>query len=84
MAGKNYWAKDLVFLVTEQEQLGMQAWLNAYHDGDKKYDASNSYLLSGNLPARAGSLQAALNIEVEDLEIGWFSHTNGMCASCAE
>ncbi|EDW00213.1 glycosylphosphatidylinositol anchor attachment 1 protein [Drosophila grimshawi] len=68
---KNYWAKDLIFLVTEQEQLGMQAWLEAYHDGDKTPDSSNSYLLSGNLPARAGSLQAALNIEVQDLEIDY-------------
>ncbi|XP_017963993.1 glycosylphosphatidylinositol anchor attachment 1 protein [Drosophila navojoa] len=68
---KNYWAKDLVFLVTEQEQLGMQAWLEAYHDGDKKYDTSSSYLVPGNLPARAGALQAAVNIEVEDLEIDY-------------
>ncbi|CAK1543357.1 unnamed protein product [Leptosia nina] len=28
---KNYWAKDIIFLVTEHEQLGMQAWLEAYH-----------------------------------------------------
>lgn len=78
MAGKNYWAKDLVFLVTEQEQLGMQAWLEAYHDGYKNYHSSSSYLVAGSLPARAGSLQAALNIEVQDLEVGWFSHTIGM------
>jgi len=26
-----YWAKDIIFLVTEHEQLGMQAWLEAYH-----------------------------------------------------
>ncbi|EDX17195.1 GD16225 [Drosophila simulans] len=66
---KNYWAKDLIFLVTEQEQLGMQAWLEAYHDGDRDLDLSKAYLRPGNLPARAGSLQAALNIEVQDLEI---------------
>ncbi|XP_016931671.2 glycosylphosphatidylinositol anchor attachment 1 protein [Drosophila suzukii] len=66
---KNYWAKDLIFLVTEQEQLGMQAWLEAYHDGDRDVDVSKAYLRPGNLPARAGSLQAALNIEVQDLEI---------------
>jgi len=66
---KNYWAKDLIFLITEQEQLGMQAWLEAYHDGDRELDLSKAYLRPGNLPARAGSLQAALNIEVQDLEI---------------
>ncbi|KAH8386795.1 hypothetical protein KR093_002604 [Drosophila rubida] len=68
---KNYWAKDLIFLVTEQEQLGMQAWLEAYHDGDKESDTSDAYLRAGNLPARAGSLQAALNIEVQDLEVDY-------------
>ncbi|XP_034671907.1 glycosylphosphatidylinositol anchor attachment 1 protein [Drosophila subobscura] len=68
---KNYWAKDLIFLITEQEQLGMQAWLEAYHDGDRVLNVSKAYLLPGNLPARAGSLQAALNIEVQDLEIDY-------------
>lgn len=29
-AGKNYWSKDLVFLVTSHQEVGMQAWLNAY------------------------------------------------------
>ena len=26
-----YWAKDIIFLVTQHEQLGMQGWLEAYH-----------------------------------------------------
>ena len=30
-SGKSYWAKDVIFLVTEHEQIGMQAWLSAYH-----------------------------------------------------
>ena len=56
-----------MFLVTEQEQLGMQAWLEAYyHDG-----SGNSFALrSGNLPARAGALQAAVNLEIQDLDFG--------------
>ncbi|CAH0717989.1 unnamed protein product, partial [Brenthis ino] len=28
---QKYWAKDIIFLITEHEQLGMQAWLEAYH-----------------------------------------------------
>ena len=28
--GKNYWAKDLIFLVTTREEYGMQAWLELY------------------------------------------------------
>ena len=30
LSGKNYWGKDLVFLVTTHNTAGMQAWLNAY------------------------------------------------------
>lgn len=26
-----YWAKDLFFVVAEKQEIGMQAWLNAYH-----------------------------------------------------
>uniref|UniRef100_A0A2M4BHL8 GPI-anchor transamidase component GPAA1 n=1 Tax=Anopheles marajoara TaxID=58244 RepID=A0A2M4BHL8_9DIPT len=66
---KKYWAKDIIFLVTEQEQLGMQAWLEAYHgteDGPRILDA-------GSLRARAGSIQAAINLEVQSLDI---SHIN--------
>ncbi|XP_018796614.1 PREDICTED: glycosylphosphatidylinositol anchor attachment 1 protein [Bactrocera latifrons] len=65
---KNYWAKDLVFLVTEQEQLGMHAWLEAYHEGGIK---DSPILRCGNLPARAGALQAALNLEIQDLDIDY-------------
>ncbi|XP_072947948.1 glycosylphosphatidylinositol anchor attachment 1 protein [Epargyreus clarus] len=28
---QKYWAKDIIFLITEHEQLGVQAWLEAYH-----------------------------------------------------
>lgn len=28
---QKYWAKDIIFLITDKEQLGMQAWLEAYH-----------------------------------------------------
>ncbi|KPJ21334.1 Glycosylphosphatidylinositol anchor attachment 1 protein [Papilio machaon] len=33
---QKYWAKDIIFLITEYEQLGMQAWLEAYHGLDNK------------------------------------------------
>ncbi|XP_055855969.1 glycosylphosphatidylinositol anchor attachment 1 protein [Episyrphus balteatus] len=62
---KNYWAKDLIFLVTEQEQLGVHAWLEAYYGGGM---GDKSVLNSGNLPARAGALQAALNLEIQDFD----------------
>ncbi len=32
VAEHTYWAKDIIFLLTEHEEIGMQAWLAAYHD----------------------------------------------------
>ncbi|XP_026318291.1 glycosylphosphatidylinositol anchor attachment 1 protein isoform X2 [Hyposmocoma kahamanoa] len=44
---QKYWAKDIIFLVTEHEQLGMQAWLEAYHglqsNTDTFYDSLGSF-----------------------------------------
>ncbi|XP_075154344.1 glycosylphosphatidylinositol anchor attachment 1 [Haematobia irritans] len=69
---KIYWAKDIIFLVTEQEQLGMHAFIEAYFNTEMdKKSSSTAYLDYGYLPARAGSLQAALNIEVQDLDIDY-------------
>jgi len=31
IVGHLYWAKDIIFLVTEDDEVGMQAWLSAYH-----------------------------------------------------
>lgn len=58
-------------MVTEQEQLGMHAFLEAYFNTEIYEDTKkNNFLNYGHLPARAGALQAALNIEVQDLDIG--------------
>ena len=49
----SYWARDIIFLVTEHEQLGMEAWLEAYH-----YTSSGSKAVDfGQLDARAGAIQ---------------------------
>ncbi len=60
-----YWAKDLIFLVTEHEQLGMQAWLEAYH----QRSCGSGVLDYGVLEARAGSIQAAINLELSEPKI---------------
>lgn len=65
LAEQKYWAKDIIFLVTEQEQLGIHAWLEAYHGFESK-----DVLDSGKLDARAGSIQAAINLEIEDFDVG--------------
>lgn len=36
---QKYWAKDIIFLITEHEMLGMQAWLEAYHGVSEDIDA---------------------------------------------
>lgn len=30
---KNYWAKDIIFLVTTGEKIGTQAWIDSYMGG---------------------------------------------------
>ena len=50
-----YWAKDIIFLVTEHEQLGTQAWLEAYH----RTQCGAGVLDAGDLPARAGQIQVS-------------------------
>ncbi|XP_032792055.1 LOW QUALITY PROTEIN: glycosylphosphatidylinositol anchor attachment 1 protein [Daphnia magna] len=56
----SYWARDIIFLVTEHEQLGVEAWLEAYH-----YTSSSSNAIHfGQLDARAGAIQAAINLEL--------------------
>lgn len=58
---QKYWAKDLVFLITDHEQLGAQAWLEAYHQSSC---GNPGVLHHGDLPARAGAIQAAVNLEL--------------------
>ncbi|GAB0095468.1 glycosylphosphatidylinositol anchor attachment 1 [Sergentomyia squamirostris] len=61
---QKYWAKDIIFLITEQEQLGMQAWLNAYFGNE-----DTSALRSSDLSLRAGAIQAALNLEIPNFNL---------------
>jgi hypothetical protein len=52
----SYWARDVIFVVTEHEQLGMEAWLEAYH-----YTSSGSNSIDfGQLDARAGAIQVRI------------------------
>lgn len=66
-AEEKYWAKDIIFLVTEHEQLGMQAWLEAYHSVSCGKRGTINY---GDLHGRAGAIQAAINLELHDINIG--------------
>ncbi|XP_066253687.1 glycosylphosphatidylinositol anchor attachment 1 protein [Euwallacea similis] len=63
---EKYWAKDIIFLITDHEQLGMQAWLEAYHG----VTCGNADTLKhGTLKGRAGAIQAAINLELHSAKI---------------
>lgn len=64
---EKYWAKDVIFLVTDHEQLGVQAWLEAYHGVSC---GSDNTLDHGKLRGRAGAIQAAINLELHSVRIG--------------
>ena len=66
---QNYWAKDVIFLVTQHEQLGAQAWLEAYH----QRSCGSGILNYGDLESRAGSIQAAINLEISEPKITHFN-----------
>lgn len=68
---QKYWAKDIIFVVTDQEQLGMQAWLEAYY-GTNSQD-TKGILNSGSLEARAGSIQAAINLELQSFDLRYIN-----------
>lgn len=71
LSEQKYWAKDIIFLVTDGEQLGMHAWLDAYHGHDKV-----GVLETGSLDARAGVIQAAFNLEIQSFDIGEILFSN--------
>ncbi|RWS11061.1 glycosylphosphatidylinositol anchor attachment 1 protein-like protein [Dinothrombium tinctorium] len=58
---KNYWAKDIIFLISDHELVGMQAWLDAYHDIEKNAYSSIDY---EKLEGRSGPIQGAINLEI--------------------
>ena len=53
-----YWSKDIIFLVVEHEEMGMKAWLDAYHN------VENSYIKSSLMSGRSGSIMGAMNLEL--------------------
>lgn len=53
-----FWSKDIIFVVVDKEEVGMQAWLAGYHDSHSEY-LSTSLMLG-----RSGSIIAAINLEL--------------------
>ncbi|XKL67971.1 hypothetical protein PGB90_003462 [Kerria lacca] len=63
---QKYWAKDIIFLITEHEQLGIQAWLDAYHGTSSGAKGVVNFDI---FEERSGSIQAALNLEIHSTKI---------------
>ena len=63
-SSRNYWAKDIIFLVSDQDLVGTQAWLNAYHDV-----RSGGALQSSPLSGSSGPIQAAVNLELHSAQM---------------
>ena len=53
-----YWSKDIIFVVVDKGELGMQAWLSGYHD------SYSDYIQSSLMLGRSGSIIAAINLEL--------------------
>nr|KAG5696592.1 hypothetical protein BaRGS_034053 [Batillaria attramentaria] len=53
-----YWAKDVIFLLSEMDEVGVLAWLDAYHE------SKSPYVFADDLPGRSGPIQAAINLEI--------------------
>ncbi|XP_054766515.2 glycosylphosphatidylinositol anchor attachment 1 protein-like [Lytechinus pictus] len=53
-----FWSKDIVFVVVDKEEVGMQAWLSGYHD------IPSEYLQISLMLGRSGSIIAAINLEL--------------------
>ncbi|XP_015921772.1 glycosylphosphatidylinositol anchor attachment 1 protein [Parasteatoda tepidariorum] len=63
---QTYWSKDIIFLITQFENIGFQAWLDAYHSVQ-----TSDYIRSEKLPSTSGPLQGVINLEISDYH---FSH----------
>uniref|UniRef100_A0A0L8HK50 Glycosylphosphatidylinositol anchor attachment 1 protein n=1 Tax=Octopus bimaculoides TaxID=37653 RepID=A0A0L8HK50_OCTBM len=63
-----FWAKDIIFLLTQHEHIGIEAWLDGYHQVQ-----SSKYVFPGTLWGRSGSIQAALNLEIPLEKVAYYN-----------
>ncbi|CAG8434789.1 11747_t:CDS:10 [Ambispora gerdemannii] len=56
--GKFFQSTDIIILITDGGEAGVQAWLEAYHDNPR------SDILSSPLFLRSGAIQAAVNLDL--------------------
>ncbi|GIY37017.1 glycosylphosphatidylinositol anchor attachment 1 protein [Caerostris darwini] len=64
----SYWSKDIIFLITQHENIGFQAWLDAYHDV-----STSKFMVSERLRSTSGLIQGVINLEINEFH---FSHVD--------
>ncbi len=50
------WSRDIIFLISDDRQLGAQVWVDAYHE-------THDPRLIDSLPVKAGAIQAAIAVD---------------------
>lgn len=63
LSAKNYWAKNIIFVIGDQDLHGLQAWINAYHQPPNYQD--NPYLVHETMFTRFGLIYSAINLEID-------------------
>ncbi|XP_063687872.1 glycosylphosphatidylinositol anchor attachment 1 protein-like [Bolinopsis microptera] len=53
------WAKDVIFLISEEEEYGIGAWLQSYHDIN-----TLPYITASPVLTHSGAIQAALHLDM--------------------
>lgn len=69
---KNYWAKDVIIIFVDHEEIGASAWLDSYHDVDFKAEltsgARDTGLVYDPLPDKSGPMQASIVMNLRGRE----------------
>lgn len=62
---QTYWAKDIIFLLTEHQLYGTQSWLSAY------FQDEISDIVTAPLEGHGGSIQASITLDLESENIAY-------------
>lgn len=66
-SSKNYWSKDIIFLVSSNGVVGIQAWVNSY------MGVHSPSITSHPLTGRSGAIQGVINLEINTGNIGFMN-----------
>jgi hypothetical protein len=73
-----YWAKNIIFLLTDFEEVGLHAWLEAYHGTSSPCEILSSFFPSFYLNSAQHSSTPTPTAPCHSKTIGSTSHVVGM------